>query len=106
MRLRKSHPQTQQGICADTIATMEGIDRAAVDALALESQRRAAVALEEGRFAKSLVPVYHEDGTLALDREEFPRPQTTAEGLAGAEGRRSRRWPTSPWTRAAPPSAA
>jgi acetyl-CoA C-acetyltransferase len=82
MRLRKSHPQTQQGICADTIATMQGIDRAAVDALALESQRRAAVALDEGRFKKSLVPVYNEDGSLALDHEEFPRPQTTLEGLS------------------------
>ncbi|HWF75833.1 MAG TPA: acetyl-CoA C-acetyltransferase [Caulobacteraceae bacterium] len=83
MRLRKSHPQTQQGICADTIASIEGITREDVDALALESQRRAAVALAEGRFAKSLVPVYHENGDLALDHEEFPRPQTTAEGLAG-----------------------
>src|SRR5580658_8443708 len=83
MRLRKSHPQTQQGICADTIATIEGITRADVDALALESQRRAGVALAEGRFAKSLTPVYNEDGSLALDHEEFPRPQTTAEGLAG-----------------------
>jgi acetyl-CoA C-acetyltransferase len=83
MRLRKNHPQTQQGICADTIATMQGIDRAAVDALALESQKRAAVALDEGRFNKSLVPVYREDGSLALDHEEYPRPQTTAEALAG-----------------------
>jgi acetyl-CoA C-acetyltransferase len=82
MRLRASHPQTQQGICADTIATIEGIDRDAVDKLGVESQRRAAVAIDEGRFAKSLVPVYHEDGTLALDREEYPRPQTTLEGLA------------------------
>jgi len=82
MRLRASHPQTQQGICADTIATIEGIDREAVDKLAVESQQRAAVAISEGRFAKSLIPVYHEDGTLALDREEYPRPQTTLEGLA------------------------
>jgi acetyl-CoA C-acetyltransferase len=82
MRLRASHPQTQQGICADAIATIEGIDRAAVDKLAVESQQRAAVAIDEGRFAKSLVPVYHEDGTLALEREEYPRPQTTLEGLA------------------------
>jgi acetyl-CoA C-acetyltransferase len=82
MRLRASHPQTQQGICADAIATIEGIDREAVDKLAAESQQRAAVAISEGRFAKSLVPVYHEDGTLALDREEYPRPQTTLEGLA------------------------
>ncbi len=49
MRLRKSHPQTQQGICADTIATIEGITRADVDALALESQRRAWAAGAGGR---------------------------------------------------------
>lgn len=83
LRLRASHPQSHQGVCADAIATMEGISREAVDALALESQKRAARAIAEGRFDKSLVPVYHEDGSLALDREEFPRPQTTAEGLAG-----------------------
>ena len=82
MRLRKSHPQTQQGICADTIATIEGITREAVDELAVESQRRAAIAMSEGRFDKSLVPVFHEDGKLALDHEEYPRPQTTLEGLA------------------------
>ena len=82
MRLRQSHPQTQQGICADTIATIEGITREDVDKLALESQRRAAIALDEGRFSKSLIPVYNEDGSLALDHEEFPRPQTTLEGLS------------------------
>jgi acetyl-CoA C-acetyltransferase len=82
LRLRARHPQTNQGICADAIATLEGIPRTALDALALESQRRAAVAIAEGRFNKSLVPVFKLDGTLALDHEEFPRPQTTAEGLA------------------------
>ncbi len=82
LRLRAKHPQSHQGICADAIATMEGISREALDALALVSQQRAAVAIAENRFAKSLVPVYKEDGTLALDHEEFPRPQTTAEGLA------------------------
>ncbi len=82
LRLRARHPQSHQGICADAIATMEGISREALDALALVSQQRAAVAIAENRFAKSLVPVYKEDGTLALDHEEFPRPQTTAEGLA------------------------
>ncbi|MDP1632358.1 MAG: acetyl-CoA C-acetyltransferase [Caulobacter sp.] len=82
LRLRARHPQTNQGICADAIATLEGIDRAALDALALESQRRAAVAIAEGRFDRSLIPVLREDGSLALDHEEFPRPQTTAEGLA------------------------
>ncbi|WP_298286708.1 acetyl-CoA C-acetyltransferase, partial [Novosphingobium sp.] len=76
------HPQSHQGICGDAIATIEGIDREALDALALVSQQRADVAIKEGRFAKSVVPVYNEDGTVALDREEFPRPETTAEGLA------------------------
>jgi acetyl-CoA C-acetyltransferase len=81
-RLRARHPQTHQGVAADAIATLEGIPREALDALALVSQQRAARAIGEGRFDKSLVPVYHEDGTLALDREEFPRPNTTREGLA------------------------
>ncbi len=82
LRLRARHPQTQQGICADAIATLEGISRQAVDELALVSQQRAAVAIAEGRFNKSLVPVYRDDGSLALDHEEFPRPQTTMEGLS------------------------
>ena len=83
LRLRATHPQSNQGVCADAIATLEGISREAVDALALESQKRAGAAIKGGRFEKSLVPVYREDGSLALDHEEFPRPQTTAEGLAG-----------------------
>jgi acetyl-CoA C-acetyltransferase len=83
LRLRARHPQSHQGVCADAIATLEGITRQAVDALALVSQQRAAAAIAGGHFDKSLVPVYREDGSLALDREEFPRPQTTAEGLAG-----------------------
>lgn len=76
------HPQSHQGICGDAIATIEGIDREALDALALVSQQRADMAIKEGRFAKSVVPVLNEDGSVALDREEFPRPETTAEGLA------------------------
>ncbi|OYU45104.1 MAG: acetyl-CoA acetyltransferase, partial [Burkholderiales bacterium PBB4] len=83
LRLRASHPQSHQGVCADAIATLEGISRSDLDALALVSQQRAAVAIAENRFAKSLVPVHGLDGQLLLDREEFPRPQTTAEGLAG-----------------------
>jgi acetyl-CoA C-acetyltransferase len=83
LRLRARHPQSHQGVCADAIATLEGITREAVDALALESQKRADHAIRNGHFDKSLIPVHREDGSLALDREEFPRPQTTAEGLAG-----------------------
>jgi acetyl-CoA C-acetyltransferase len=82
LHLRALHPQTNQGVCADAIATMEGITRADVDALALESQRRAAAAIAGGHFTKSLVAVHNEDGSVALDHEEFPRPSTTAEGLA------------------------
>jgi acetyl-CoA C-acetyltransferase len=80
--LQALHPQSHQGVCGDAIAAMEGISREAVDALGLESQRRAEIAIREGRFAKSLVTVFNEDGSIALDHEEFPRPQTTAEGLA------------------------
>jgi len=81
-RLRARHPQTHQGICADAIATMEGISRQALDELALVSQQRADYAIKNGHFDRSLVPVYREDGSIALDREEFPRPQTTMEGLS------------------------
>jgi acetyl-CoA C-acetyltransferase len=80
--LQEIHPQSHQGVCADAIASLEGIPREALDALAAESQRRAAEAIEEGRFDKSLIPVHNLDGTVALDREEFPRPGTTVETLA------------------------
>ena len=81
-RLRASHPQSHQGVCADAIATLEGISRLDVDAFALESQRRAHNAIEGGFFTRSLVAVRNLDGSMALDQEQFPRPQTTAEALA------------------------
>jgi acetyl-CoA C-acetyltransferase len=76
------HPQSHQGVCADAIASLEGISREALDAVGLESQRKAAQAIAEGRFAKSIVPVRDADGHVVLDRDEYPRPETTAEGLA------------------------
>jgi acetyl-CoA C-acetyltransferase len=82
LHLREQHPQPHQGVCADAIATLEGIDRQAVDALAVLSQQRADHAIKNGHFSRSLVPVYNLDGSLALDHEEFPRPQTTLESLA------------------------
>lgn len=82
MALDALHPQSHQGVCGDAIASIEGISREALDALALVSQQRADKAIKEGRFNKSVVPVLNEDGSVALDREEFPRPETTAEGLA------------------------
>ena len=83
MHLRELHPQSHQGVCGDAIASLEGISREAVDDLAYVSQQRADAAIKGGHFDKALVPVYHDDGTLALDKEEFPRPQTTREALAG-----------------------
>jgi acetyl-CoA C-acetyltransferase len=80
--LQEIHPQSHQGVCADAIATMEGIPREALDALAAESQARADRAIREGRFDKSLISVLNLDGSIALDHEEFPRPQTTVESLA------------------------
>ncbi len=82
MKLRAMHPQPHQGVCADAIASMEGITREDLDKQAYETQMKAARAIEEGRFDKSLVPVHDIDGNLVLDKEEFPRPQTTLEGLA------------------------
>ena len=82
MHLRNQHPQPHQGVCADVIATLEGIGRREVDELAYTSQCRAQRAIEHGHFERSLVPVLNEDGSVALDREEFPRPETTLEGLA------------------------
>ena len=83
MSLREKHPQSQQGVCADAIATLDGIDREALDQLAVKSQDNAARAIEEGRFDKALVPVYNMDGSVALDKEEFPRAGTTMESLGG-----------------------
>ena len=80
--LQEIHPQSHQGVCADAIATLEGIPREDLDALAATSQARADRAIREGRFDRSLVPVLNVDGSLALDHEEFPRPQTTIESLA------------------------
>ncbi|MCP5266110.1 MAG: acetyl-CoA C-acetyltransferase [Burkholderiaceae bacterium] len=83
LRLRANHPQSHQGVCADAIATMEGFTRGDLDAAGVESQRKAAQAIANGHFDRSLIKVYKADGTLALDHEEYPRPQTTLEGLAG-----------------------
>ena len=71
-----------QGISADLIATLHGFSRTEADALAVESQRRAAAALAEGRFARSVVPVRDVNGLTILDRDEYPRPDTTMETLA------------------------
>jgi acetyl-CoA C-acetyltransferase len=71
-----------QGVGADLIATLHGYTREQVDAYALESQRRAAVAVSEGRFRNALVPVRDVMGEVLLDKDEYPRPNTTAADLA------------------------
>jgi acetyl-CoA C-acetyltransferase len=81
-RLQAKHPQSNQGVCADAIAAMEGITRKELEQLGFESQRRAAKAIKEGRFDKSTITVRDDDGNVLLDHEEYPRPETTLEGLA------------------------
>ncbi|RJL04982.1 acetyl-CoA C-acetyltransferase [Paracoccus siganidrum] len=70
-----------QGISADIIATEYGFSRDQADALAVESQRRAALAWQEDRFAKSIVPVLDQNGLTILDRDEYMRPGTSVEDL-------------------------
>jgi acetyl-CoA C-acetyltransferase len=81
-------PAAHQGICADAIATLEKASRAKRSTRSAYDQPAA----RRGRHRRGPLrqepdPVYKEDGTLALDREEFPRPQTTAEGLARSSRR-------------------
>ncbi|MGN6819489.1 MAG: acetyl-CoA C-acyltransferase [Sphingomonas sp.] len=80
--LRARIPQTHQGICADLIATIEGVTREELDGFAFQSQQRAAASIATGAFDRSLVAVRNDDGTIALDVEEYPRPGTTLEKLA------------------------
>ena len=71
-----------QGVSADLIATLDGYSRTDVDAYAVESQRRAAAAWAEGRFARSILPVKDVLGRVVLDRDELMRPDTTLQSLA------------------------
>ena len=72
-----------QGIGADLIATLNGFSRQDVDAFALESQKRAAAARAAGHFDRSVVPVKDKMGLTILEKDEFIKPGTTMEGLAG-----------------------
>ncbi|HSS77052.1 MAG TPA: acetyl-CoA C-acetyltransferase [Thermoanaerobaculia bacterium] len=84
LRLRARHFQVPQGISADLIATLEGISRQEVDAFALESQRKADEARRNCYFSRGLFPVRDpETAAVLLEKDEYPRPETTAEGLAG-----------------------
>src|SRR3546814_15713517 len=77
LHLRDLHPQTNQGVAADAIATLEGISRTALYQLAVDAQRRAALAIEEGRFHKQPVPALTEDGRVAPVPAEIPHTAPT-----------------------------
>ena len=71
-----------QGISADLIATKYGFSRDDVDAYAVESQKRSAAAWNEGRFARSVIPVKDVNGLTILAKDEHMRPSTTMQSLA------------------------
>ncbi|MFV0523839.1 MAG: acetyl-CoA C-acyltransferase [Acidimicrobiales bacterium] len=81
--LLATHPQVPQGLSADLISAVDGWTREQCDEVGLISQQRAKVAIDEGRFERSLITILNDDGTVALDHDEYPRPETTAEVLAG-----------------------
>ncbi|MBB4631163.1 acetyl-CoA C-acetyltransferase [Sphingosinicella soli] len=70
-----------QGIGADLIATKYGFSRDDVDAYAVESQKRAKRSWDEGRFARSIVPVRDVIGEVVLDRDEHMRPEADMQSL-------------------------
>jgi len=81
--LAARYPIVPQGISGDVIATIEGFSRTDVDTFAAESQARTEKAISDGRFDRSVIAVKNEDGSIALDHEEFPRAGTTVDALAG-----------------------
>ncbi len=77
--------QIHMGTTAENVAKKYGFSREAQDAFAAESQRKAGAALAENRFAGEIVPIMvpqRKGDPVAVDRDEFPKPSTTAEGLA------------------------
>lgn len=74
-----------QGVSADLIATKYGFSRDDVDAYAVQSQQRADKAWQDGRFAKSIVPVHAPHGDILLDRDEHMRPDTNMQSLAALQ---------------------
>jgi acetyl-CoA C-acetyltransferase len=80
-----AHYFLPQGISADLIATKYGFSRDDVDAYAVESQKRAAAAWDEGRFKNSVVPVKDVNGLTILAKDEHMRPTTTMQSLAALQ---------------------
>ena len=80
-----AHYFLPQGISADLIATKYGFSRDDVDAYAVESQKRAAAAWDEGRFSRSVMPVKDVNGLTILAKDEHMRPGTTMQSLAALQ---------------------
>jgi acetyl-CoA C-acetyltransferase len=77
-----AHYFVPQGISADLIATKYGFSRDDVDAYAVESQKRAAAAWQEGRFSRSVMKIKDVNGLTILDKDEHMRPDTSMQSLA------------------------
>jgi acetyl-CoA C-acetyltransferase len=80
-----AHYFLPQGVSADLIATKYGFSRDDVDAYAVESQKRAAVAWDDGRFSRSVVAVKDPNGLTILAKDEHMRPGTTMQSLAALQ---------------------
>jgi len=80
-----AHYFLPQGVSADLIATKYGFSRDDVDAYAVESQKRAAAAWDDGRFSRSVVPVKDVNGLTILAKDEYMRPGTTMQSLAALQ---------------------
>jgi acetyl-CoA C-acetyltransferase len=80
-----AHYFLPQGVSADLIATKYGFSRDDVDAYAVESQKRAATAWQEGRFDRSVMPVKDVNGLAILAKDEHMRPETTMQSLAALQ---------------------
>jgi 3-oxoadipyl-CoA thiolase len=85
-RLKEQYGNDSMGETAENVYELtRAISREAQDCFALESQRRAAAAIESGRFADEIVPVsipQRKGDPVIVERDEHPRPETTLEGLA------------------------
>jgi len=80
-----AHYFLPQGVSADLIATKYGFSRDDVDAYAVESQKRAAAAWDDGRFSRSVVSVKDVNGLTILAKDEHMRPGTTMQSLAALQ---------------------
>lgn len=80
--IARHFPYMPNGVAADLLAALQGINRERIDRYAVESQRRATVASTAGYFRRSLVAVRDVLGQVVLDADEALRPETTLEDLA------------------------